>query len=136
MDIRTLVDTAKAKGLTFRIDGERIRVEAPSEPDGEAKVLLATLRDHKDEIRSLLLAPSRPPASVSRIDEGRLIAVLIESTVLGAEVWLAFDDGFDPGDGLVVFYPDEIPFLKHKDAQTLREIHKAKLVFGGGRIRQ
>ncbi|MDZ4342590.1 MAG: hypothetical protein U1E51_09185 [Candidatus Binatia bacterium] len=57
MDIRTLVDTAKARGVVFKIDGDRIKVEARTEPDGETKALLESLRDHKDELRSVLAAP-------------------------------------------------------------------------------
>lgn len=57
MDIRTLVDTAKAKGLSFRVDGDRIKVEASTEPDPETKALIDTLRGHKTEVRQILLAP-------------------------------------------------------------------------------
>ena len=39
-------------------------------------------------------------------------------------------------DGLAVFYPDELPFLATKDAETLKEIHKVKLAFPGSRVRQ
>jgi hypothetical protein len=58
MDMRTLVDTAKARGVVFKIDGDRIKVEAPREPDGETKALLESLRGHKDELRSVLAAPA------------------------------------------------------------------------------
>jgi hypothetical protein len=59
VELRTLIDTAKAKGLTFRVDGDRIRIEAASEPDSETKALLEMLRTHRDELRSILSAP--PP---------------------------------------------------------------------------
>lgn len=62
--------------------------------------------------------------------EGRIIAVEICSTVIGADIWLAFDDGFDPGDGQAVFYADELALLKDKTAEQLCEIHRAKLAFG------
>jgi len=57
MDIRTLVDTAKARGVVFTMDGDRIKVEARTEPDGETIALLDSLRDHKDELRRVLAAP-------------------------------------------------------------------------------
>ncbi|MSP40128.1 MAG: hypothetical protein EXR70_16685 [Deltaproteobacteria bacterium] len=57
MDIRTLVDTVKAKGVEFRIDGDRIKVEARAEPDSETKALLESLRRYKDELRRFLTAP-------------------------------------------------------------------------------
>jgi hypothetical protein len=57
MDIRTLMDTAKTKGLIFHLEGDRIKVEAPFEPDSETKALLNQLRGHRDELRRILLAP-------------------------------------------------------------------------------
>jgi hypothetical protein len=69
--------------------------------------------------------------------EGRIIAVLIASDVLGADIWFALDDSFNPGDGIAVFYVDELEFLKSKDAQTLRKIRETKLAFGpGSRVRE
>ena len=76
------------------------------------------------------------PEQIAEIDSDNVQAVLIASTVLGADIWLAFRDDFDPGDGLAVFYADELEFLRDKSPQTLREIHKVKLAFGGGRVRQ
>ena len=72
------------------------------------------------------------------IENGEVIAVLICSKVLEAHIWFAFDDSFNPGDGLVIFYPDELQFLKDKGSQTLRKIHEAKLKLGngGGRVVQ
>jgi len=64
--------------------------------------------------------------------EGRIIAVEICSEVLQAHIWLAFDISFDRKDGQAVFYADEIPLLKNKTAEQLREIHKIKLAFGPG----
>ena len=57
MDIRTLIDTAKTKGLTFHVEGDSIKVEAAFEPDSETKALLDQLRGHRDELRRILLAP-------------------------------------------------------------------------------
>jgi hypothetical protein len=70
------------------------------------------------------------------ITEGRVIAVEICSDVLGAHIWLALNENFAPDDGLAVFYPDELPFLKGKSEEMLKDIHNVKLQLGGGRIRQ
>jgi hypothetical protein len=73
----------------------------------------------------------------SPLTEGRIIAVLIASEVLeGADIWLALDDRFEPGDGLAVFHVDELEFLANKDPRTLREIHRVKVAFPGSRVRQ
>jgi hypothetical protein len=68
--------------------------------------------------------------------EGRVIAYLIASEVLGCDIWFAFDDSFETHDGLAVFYADEILFLKDKGPETLREIHKTKVKFPGSRLKQ
>ena len=69
--------------------------------------------------------------------EGRIIAVLICSHILEAQIWFALDDSFDPGDGLAVFYASELPILATKSPEQLREIHEVKLKFGpGSRVRE
>jgi hypothetical protein len=68
--------------------------------------------------------------------EGPVIAYLIASEVLGCDIWFALDDSFHADDGQAVFYPDELPFLATKDAATLKETHKVKLMFPGSRVRQ
>ena len=71
------------------------------------------------------------------MEQGRIVAVEIDSTVLGALIWFAFSDDFDPQDGKAVFYADELEFLRTKTPGQLREIHKVKLAFGpGSRVRQ
>ena len=70
---------------------------------------------------------------VADATEGRIIAYLIASEVLGADIWFALDDSFTADDGLAVFYSDELRFLATKDVKTLKEIHKVKLAFPGSR---
>jgi hypothetical protein len=84
-----------------------------------------------------LKAQKDPPVWEATADptEGRVIAYLIASEVLGADIWLALDDSFEADDKLAVFYPDELPFLATKDGETLKEIHKYKLAFPGARVR-
>ncbi len=54
MDARSLIETLKARGLTLRVNGDRIRVEAPQEPDSETKALLDEMRQHKKEVLEAL----------------------------------------------------------------------------------
>jgi hypothetical protein len=99
---------------------------------------LDTVRKTKEWLKQNPARPEdRPETTTAAPDatKGRVIAYLIASEVLGADIWFALDDSFTADDGLAVFYADEIPFLKSKDAETQREIHKQKLVFGG-RVRQ
>lgn len=63
-------------------------------------------------------------------------AVKITSTVLGDDIWLILDRSFIPHDGLACYYPEEIPLLKTKTPEDIREIHKVKLVFPGCRVIQ
>ena len=81
---------------------------------------------------------SDPDIVSTHIEDGEIIAIEICSKVLEAHIWLAFDDGFDPGDGQAVFYADELPFLKTKTPEQLKKIHALKLgkVGLGTRVRQ
>ena len=99
---------------------------------------LAIAKKAKSEFRKAQAdKPQSPERAVDPI-EGRIIAVKICSHVLEAEIWFALDDSFNPDDGLAIFYPDELQFLKDKGSQTLRKIHEAKLKLGngGGRVVQ
>ena len=70
--------------------------------------------------------------------EGAIVAVLIDSTVLGAEIWLALHDDFkpDPGDTRAVYFADEISFLRTKSPETLRQIQTVKLRWPSCRVIQ
>jgi len=75
-------------------------------------------------------------AQEARGENGELRAVLICSAVLEDHLWLILDRSFIPHDGLACYYPEELPELKNKTPEDLREIHKYKLVFPGCRILQ
>src|SRR5215468_7125749 len=96
-------------------------------------------REEQERIikRALSMSGEMPEQHRVDVTEGRVIAYLIASEVLGCDIWLALDDDFDPRDRLAVFYAHEIPLLAEKTPQQLREIHKIKLGFGpGSRVRQ
>ena len=80
--------------------------------------------------------PIAKATPVADLIEGRIVAVKIASTVLNADIWFVLHEPFEIDDGLAVFYPEELPFLATKDAETLKEIHKYKLAFPGSRVRQ
>jgi|TARA_Y100000310_G_scaffold53544_1_gene49163 hypothetical protein len=63
-------------------------------------------------------------------------AVKISSHVLEDEIWLILDREFIPHDGLACYYPEELPELKTKSPEDIREIHKVKLAFPGCRVIQ
>jgi hypothetical protein len=65
--------------------------------------------------------------AIDVVIDDKVVAVLIASEVLGADIWLALDDSFNPGDGLAVFYTHELQALKKKTAEELRAIHRHKL---------
>jgi len=71
------------------------------------------------------------------LEAGEIVAVEIASEVLGVDIWLSFRDDFNPGDGKAMFYAYELPMLRTKTPEQLREIHKVKLAFGAGsKVRQ
>ena len=60
----------------------------------------------------------------------------IKSKVLNTDVWLILDQSFTPHDGLACYYAEEIPLLKDKTPEELREIHKVKLAFLGAKVKK
>jgi hypothetical protein len=77
-------------------------------------------------------------SSIEQIIDERTVAVLIDSTVLGAPIWLAFRDGWRPeeAESIPVFYVSELPALRHKTSEQLRSIFNVKRAFGGGMVKQ
>ena len=59
-DLRSLVEGAEEKGLRLFLVKGKVKVEAPPVLDEDAKVLLESLREHREEIKALL-SQSAPP---------------------------------------------------------------------------
>jgi len=78
--------------------------------------------------------PEMPTPEV--VEDKTIQAVKIFSHVFGDEIWLILDGSFIPNDGLAAYFAEEIPLLKTKTPEELREIHKAKLDFPGCRVIQ
>ena len=71
-----------------------------------------------------------------RIDDNTT-GILICSTVLDADIWVALREDFEPAPdlpNLAVFFASEIPLLRNKSPETLRKIHEARLAFNGGKV--
>ncbi len=60
MDARVLIETLQSRGLTISLAGDRVRVESPQEPDEDTKSLLQELREHREEVKSLLSQVAPP----------------------------------------------------------------------------
>ena len=60
MDARVLIETLQNRGLTISLAGDRVRVESPQEPDEDTKFLLQELREHREEVKSLLSRVAPP----------------------------------------------------------------------------
>ena len=93
---------------------------------------LAIVKKAEEELKH----DSTPEAQEVREGANSIQAVKIASTVLNDDIWLILDRSFIPHDGLAVYYAEEIPLLRDKTPDELREIHKAKLAFPGCRILQ
>jgi hypothetical protein len=98
--------------------------------DTARKAKEALKRQARSEDRGTLTTPS-PDAT-----EGQIIAVLIDSAILGAPIWFALDDGFESGDDIPVFFASELPFLQKMSAAELRRRYADKRALGGGWIRE
>lgn len=81
--------------------------------------------------------PNEPPA-VELVVDRTVVAVLIDSIVLGASIWFAFKENWrpDPDDATPVFYASELPFLRTKTPEQLHDIFAVKKAFLGGKVRQ
>jgi hypothetical protein len=79
-----------------------------------------------------------PKTAITDPTEREIVAVLIDSEVLGARIWFGLHDDWKPNpcDAASVFYASELPFLRAKSPETLREIFKVKTAVGGGTVRQ
>ena len=95
---------------------------------------LDTVRKTKEELKLKQAAET----STGDLSDGQIIAVLIDSTVLGAVIWFAVRDDWrpDPGDSTPVFYASELPALRTKTPEQLRQIFNVKSATGGGMVRQ
>jgi hypothetical protein len=68
--------------------------------------------------------------------DGSVQAVKIWSRILHDEIWLILAPSFVLVDGLACYYAEELPLLKGKTEDQLKEIHKTKLAFPGCRVIQ
>ena len=79
------------------------------------------------------------PGAVDRVVDETVIAVLIDSEILGHPIWFAFNEAWRPdeGDLTPVCYANELPALRTKTSEELRSIFTdVKCSFGGGMVRQ
>ncbi len=54
MDARVLIETLQSRGISVSLARDKVRVEAPQEPDEDTKALLQELREHKEEVKLFL----------------------------------------------------------------------------------
>ena len=66
-------------------------------------------------------------------DPEKRLAVKIRSELLAEDIWLAFGD-FLADKGLVIYYPDEIEYLKTLPPEEIKRIHRIKRAFRGSRL--
>jgi len=73
--------------------------------------------------------PNKEASPTTDITDGRIVAMLIDSTVLGEPIWFAFRDDWRPGDGdsIPVFCASELPALRDKTPEQLRKIYALKV---------
>jgi len=68
--------------------------------------------------------------------DGGIRAVKVSYGFLDDEIWLVFDPAFVPCDGLASYYAEEVPLLRNRTQEELREIHQYKLAYPGVRLLQ
>jgi len=58
--VRSLIETAQARGLRLFLAEGKVKVQASQNLDENAKALIEALRAHKEEIKALLSRPDSP----------------------------------------------------------------------------
>ncbi len=100
-----------------------------------------TPEDRKEAKQMIQIQEELMPIRAWIVQEARgeneeLRAVLICSALLEEHLWVIWDRSFEPKDNLAVYFGEEMPLLKGKSLEDLREIHKVKLAFPGCRVIQ
>ena len=113
------------------------QLEVRRTPDGKVlarrKDGLPLTPEDREEAKRLALSDTE----ALEVQEAETIqGIKIASSILGDEIWLVLERSFIPHDDLACYYPEEIPLLRHKTPEELREIHKAKLAFPECRVIQ
>ena len=93
----------------------------------------------KEEYRRKQQGGANPkPLDVDVIIDETVVAVLIDSTVICGPIWFAFQEGWRPDEarGSPIFYASELPALRQKTPEQLRDIFQIKREFSGGKVRQ
>jgi hypothetical protein len=98
----------------------------------------STLADRQQARLLAETAGIEPVGAVHTLIDETVTAVLIDSTLLGAPIWFALRDDWQPdqGDTTPVFYASELPYLRGKTPKQLRSIFNVKAGFDGGMVRQ
>ena len=111
-----------------------VAIELRKTDDGryQARRLDGTPMTPEDEAQARRMVAEITPVDVI---DGAVRAVLIDSTVIGAPVWFAFDDAFTSGDDMPVFFASELQFLRQMPEAELRRRYEDKRALGGGWIR-
>ena len=95
--------------------------------------------EDRQEARRLAVIEELPSRAwvVDEIRDGETLkAVKICSAALEDHLWPVIDRSYQPTDGLAIYYPEELPELKTKTPEQLKEIHKVELAFPGCRVIQ
>jgi hypothetical protein len=121
----------------------KLGIEIRKTPDGRIQ---ARRRDGKpltpqdrQEARRIAIAQDLPPrawVAEEVCEAGKLRAIKIYSELLHDHLYFIFDRSFFPADRIAVYFAEELPELRTKTPEQLREIHKVKLAFPGCRVIQ
>ncbi|HWP23516.1 MAG TPA: hypothetical protein VNM15_04945 [Candidatus Binatia bacterium] len=128
-----ILSRARRLGLAIAAEGDRLRVRYPKARTAEVQPLLDEIRRRKPELLAALAGESAETDAIDRLVDERAVAVLIDSQILGAQIWFALKEGWTPGPDDVaapIFYASELPLLRQKTPEQLRSIFRVKAAFG------
>ena len=88
MTVQELLQRAKVNGLTVSLEGGKLKVRTPQEPQGEVRALIEELRQHKGEVLEALTEEDPLVTQDIMMEEFRRL----QKRIIGSEL-----GGFDYG---------------------------------------
>ena len=142
MNAAGIIERLRGRGITLQAKGDRLRFRPV---DAVSPEMLATLRSRKPELLEELRLEDASIEDGGILETREdLVAVRVQSRLLGRQVWLARDEQtalelhaeMPRALRLPVLLFDELPLLRGKSQTMLNVLLDAKAVFSGSRLLQ
>lgn len=131
MNPAEILDTIEKSGCTVVLDGENLVLKGPRGSLSDEAI--SELTRVKPALVQLLKVGRETKVETQAVefwDGDRWVGVKLYSPILGDFYWLVFDSDYYPNDGVVAYWPDELPVLKNMTTEEKKIAHRLKKHFG------